>query len=636
KNIEKIAAEASRKAQGLVDKDQHFATKIDTEKLSERLQVLEDEQDGKGISELESKLSALQKRSDNLQKSVQTIQGKNYDETITSLIADVKNIADHFNSMVEGLKTFDDNLQILDTGIKNLDAKFNNLDEELKSVEGQVENVENEVHNVESQVQTVENRVQTVEERPAPAESEPIADERLTAIEDEHKDFTQKLTDYNNVLQKHHVALVQWKSNFIVIQNTFNAIQAKFDENKQTLENLQTRLDEQQKFLDDYKTQTESISGVKTEFDGIKSAVDDFKSEFDGVKADVDSVKADVDAVKSDVDEVKSQIAQVQNADGVTADIGGVKSDIDGVKTAVDDFKSEFDGVKNEFDGVKTDVSEVKAQLETQVQSIGEFKSQLDTQEKILGDVKTQFDAQGSLLDSVQKSISALEKILDSMKEPTFLTIENFDLKPTGRIFFTDKPDEVFQNLKIASNLSGITSFLATSKFAKKENFIRIIENYRQNLKKVTDKVRRKKFNEDALSEEVTDAFFNTLSKFFLATIPISIYRGARQETLDAEDEKMREEEFKFYSEFLKRVNDYLASCHVYTVPVLPKNPMTSNDIDRMSVTRKETANAEEDNLIDEVERLPYFMDYLTEGGETENFCSEGKMVVLKYDGEAQ
>ena len=148
--------------------------------------------------------------------------------------------------------------------------------------------------------------------------------------------------------------------------------------------------------------------------------------------------------------------------------------------------------------------------------------------------------------------------------------------------------------------------------------------------------MRRKKFNEDALSEEVTDAFFNTLSKFFLATIPISIYRGARQETLDAEDEKLREEEFKFYSEFLKRVNDYLAACHIYTVPVLPKNPMTSSDIDRMSVTRKETTNADEDNLIDEVERLPYYMDYLTEGGETENFCSEGKMVVLKYDGEAQ
>ncbi len=105
---------------------------------------------------------------------------------------------------------------------------------------------------------------------------------------------------------------------------------------------------------------------------------------------------------------------------------------------------------------------------------------------------------------------------------------------------------------------------------------------------------------------------------------------------MDAEDEKLREEEFKFYSEFLKRVNDYLASCHVYTVPVLPKNPMTSNDIDRMSVTRKETTNPDEDNLIDEVERLPYFMDYLTESGEKENFCSEGKMVVLKYDGEAQ
>ena len=159
KNVEKIAADANRKAQGLIDKDQHFATKIDTENLSERLKAVEEEQDGKSISELESKISTLQKRSENFQKSLQTIQSKNYDETISSLIADVKNIADHFNSMVEGLKTFDDNLQLLDTGIKNLDAKYNTLDEELKTVEGQIQGVENQVH-------TVENRVQTVEDRP--------------------------------------------------------------------------------------------------------------------------------------------------------------------------------------------------------------------------------------------------------------------------------------------------------------------------------------------------------------------------------------------------------------------------------------------------------------------------------------
>ena len=240
------------------------------------------------------------------------------------------------------------------------------------------------------------------------------------------------------------------------------------------------------------------------------------------------------------------------------------------------------------------------------------------------------------MLDSFQKNIAEFEKVFESLKEDAYLTIENFDIKPTGRIFFTNKPDEVFKNLKIASNLSGITSFLESSNFDKKESFIRIIENYRQNLKKVTDKVRRKKFNEDALSEEVTEAFFNTLSKFFLATIPISIYRGARQETLESLDENIQEGEFKFYSAFLTKINEYLAACQVYTVPVLPKTTMTSEDIDRMSVTRKETLTESEDNLIDEVERLPYYMDYLTEGGEVENFCSEGKMVVLKFDGGAQ
>ena len=176
------------------------------------------------------------------------------------------------------------------------------------------------------------------------------------------------------------------------------------------------------------------------------------------------------------------------------------------------------------------------------------------------------------------------------------------------------------RSISIIENLSGITSFLESSSYDKKENFIRLIKNYQQNLQKFIDKVNRGKFDEDNFSEEATDAFFDTLSKYFLATLPVAIYRGGKENP-------------KFYSELLLQTNSYLAACHVYTELIEPKKFMKHDDVEKMNIVKKDTAVKSEDKIIDEVERLPYFLDYLTEDGETEHFCFEGKMVVYKFDG---
>ena len=565
KNIEKIATDANRKAQDLSSDNQHFATKIDTEKLSERLKAVENSSGSEKVQALEAKLETMQNRLEEvlqvnatLQQRLDNLEGKHFDESLQKISAGVQNLFDKFHTIADNCKTFDENFKILGTSAQSLDENFKQLDE----------------------------RIKTLEDQPQPsADDEPTQTDRFAAIEEEHKDLSQKLAEYNSVMQKHHVALVQWKNNFVAIQNSFNNIQANFDEHRKIFEALKNQLAAQEKSIDEFKAK----------IDAQEKVFGDFQAKFDEQGKIIDDFKSKVDSQVGVIDSSKQSIGELEKIVG-------------GIQTKFDEQDKLFDDVK----------------------------AKVETQDKVIEDCKAKVAAQDGVLDSVQQSIGEFAKMFESLKGKTYLTIENFDIKPTGRIFFTNKPDEVFKNLKIASNLSGITSFLEGSNFEKKENFIRIVENYRQNLKKVSDKLRRHKFNEDALSEEVTDAFFNTLSKFFLATIPISIYRGARQETLESLDEKVHEDEFKFYSTFLTKINEYLAACQVYTVPVLPKNTLTSSDIDRMNVTRKETANADEDNVIDEVERLPYYMDYLTEGGEVETFASEGKMVVLKFDGEAQ
>lgn len=205
-------------------------------------------------------------------------------------------------------------------------------------------------------------------------------------------------------------------------------------------------------------------------------------------------------------------------------------------------------------------------------------------------------------------------------EKPKFLEIKDFQIKANDLTLFSNNPAEAVKSLKIIENVSPLLSFLESSNFEKKENFIRLVKNYQQNIQKFSDKVRRKKFDEDNFSYEVTDAFLGTLEKYFLTKLPVSIYRGNK-------------ENFKFYSEFLKKINAYLESCHVYTELIEPKKVMDHNDIEKMNIVKKDTALKSEDKVIDEVERLPYFINYLTEDDELESLWFDGSMVVLKFDG---
>jgi hypothetical protein len=83
-------------------------------------------------------------------------------------------------------------------------------------------------------------------------------------------------------------------------------------------------------------------------------------------------------------------------------------------------------------------------------------------------------------------------------------------------------------------------------------------------------------------------------------------------------------------------MNEYLSACRVYTELVEPKKIMQHDDIEKMNIVKKDTTLESQDKIIDEVERLPYFLDYLTEDGETERFCFDGSMVLLKFDGGAK
>lgn len=203
------------------------------------------------------------------------------------------------------------------------------------------------------------------------------------------------------------------------------------------------------------------------------------------------------------------------------------------------------------------------------------------------------------------------------------LKINAFQIKKSGGALFSSKPEDAAKTLAVIENLAPLLDFLKNSGFEKRDSFINIVKKYQQNLAGFAKNLQRGKFDADNFSEEATDAFFSTLSKYFLATIPVAIYRGSRENPA-------------FYSAFLEKVNAYLSACRVYTKLIEPGKPLNSDDLDVVSVIPRNTPERAKDKIIDEIERLPYFVDYLTDDGETEYFCCEGKMILFKFDGGAK
>ena len=222
------------------------------------------------------------------------------------------------------------------------------------------------------------------------------------------------------------------------------------------------------------------------------------------------------------------------------------------------------------------------------------------------------------------KKISELETRLEKLEKATparTLTIRDFNIKKTSeKIFFANEPGELPKRIAAVQDLSSLTTFLKGANFDKRDGFLSIVDNYKKNLERFAAKVKRGKFDEDSLSEEVTRNFFSTLSKYFLAPLMTAILRGGKDNP-------------EIYSKLLGKVNEYLSACNVYTELVEPGKLMRSSDVNNMQITPKKTDNRAKDKLVDEVEQLPYFMSYLTEDGDEDFFCCEGKMVVLKFDG---
>lgn len=197
--------------------------------------------------------------------------------------------------------------------------------------------------------------------------------------------------------------------------------------------------------------------------------------------------------------------------------------------------------------------------------------------------------------------------------------IKKFDIAKTDKLFLSGDTSKIKNELQKAFNTDNIIQFLQQSSLKNKQTYLKIFEKYKRDIQKFIDKVVIDEDDEEIWGN-ITEKFFEIVQKDILSNFMISIYRGLKNES----DRSM-------YEQFLSELNKYLTFCCIYTRYIHPDVKYTKDNIVDMELSQKETNDLEKNDYIDEVEQLPYYIDYLNEDGEKEHFCYDGRFVILKY-----
>lgn len=200
--------------------------------------------------------------------------------------------------------------------------------------------------------------------------------------------------------------------------------------------------------------------------------------------------------------------------------------------------------------------------------------------------------------------------------------IKKFDIAKTDKLFLSGDTSKIKIELQKALNTDNIIQFLQQSSLENKQTYLNIFERYKKHIQKFIDNADIDEDDED-IWENITEDFFKIVQNDILSNFMIGIYRGIKNEKA-------------VYEQFLNEVNKYLASCCIYTRYIHPGVKYTKDDLNDMVPLKKETSDIEKDDYIDEVERLPYYIDYLNEDKEKEYFCYDGRFVMLKYEEKKQ
>lgn len=199
--------------------------------------------------------------------------------------------------------------------------------------------------------------------------------------------------------------------------------------------------------------------------------------------------------------------------------------------------------------------------------------------------------------------------------------IKSFDLPMQKEAFFTGTHEEIMQKLNSAMDISDIINFLKNSQNPKKETFIRNFEKHYSEMQRFIKKLDLNAYDDDILYEKVTEKYFKVFQGMIFNNVMVSIYRNMDNQPA-------------FYRPFLKIVNNYLTRCGIYTRYIAPNQKITDEDYADFEPIVRAVDDPAKDDIIDEIERLPYRILYISDNGKTTYRQFMGSIFVNKYNEE--
>ncbi len=259
-------------------------------------------------------------------------------------------------------------------------------------------------------------------------------------------------------------------------------------------------------------------------------------------------------------------------------------------------------------------------------------KDKLEIQEWIKAAFTTAEEKFGAQILVLQQEIADLKAVnLELMREVADLKFraENaattsesspesiFYLEEQADVYFPNDRAKVPAKILQAADIADLKNFLSASDDETGKKFLRLLDNHANLANNFNVRLNLDELSDNELSEAVTARYFKIFQQVIFDNILLAINRGLDENPV-------------FYFEFLRRVNDYLSRCGIYTVNAKSGVTVSDEDYQNMTPQIRKTVDGDQNGLILEIERLPYRINYLTEFGELKFLQYNGIMTIGK------
>lgn len=185
---------------------------------------------------------------------------------------------------------------------------------------------------------------------------------------------------------------------------------------------------------------------------------------------------------------------------------------------------------------------------------------------------------------------------------------------------FDASPGSVLNAVRDALEIGPLLRMVETSADKKTPTLMKQLKKHQEALGKLRDTLSQKlAAGEEMLVETIAEEYFGIFQRIFLNNILLAVYRGLKNGN-------------PLYAQLVAPVTDYLATCGFSTRDVVPGREIRDEDYEDMHLYLKKTASPELDNVIFEVERLPYYLHYLKDEGEEMSLCCQGALTLYKRE----